>query len=425
MTTKLKTSGSAVKAAPAHAKPVSVESANPVLDLAPLESAMKFLEDHDVAYHPAEKSYRLLDPVARRWDELATNELMRRLKDWRLERFGHTARQADLKRTVAELEVNAPLWKPAQHPRFLVVRNGLLDFTSAVPVLRPHQADWQFEHSLAVDYAPTAKCPRFHQFLATTIPDEDATLIQKWAGAMLAGANQSQVILALVGNPGTGKGTLVNLLTHLAGANQTAELRVDKFTERFELSAYIGRRLLIAPEIPSDLLSLKGIGRLKALVGQDRMEGEIKFQHRRVPMNGDFHVILHGNRITAQPWSPDVDAFRRRLLVVEYRGQRPSKVVPNLAEELWSAEAAGILAWAVEGVRRFKADVAAHGTIQLTEAQQRRVDAVIPPAPTRTTSQPSAAPDATGLLTWLSTQLQRFGIRLERVPVNPALRNAN
>ena len=422
MTHKTKKPGRAVISAPSCTTSVNVVATPTAIlpmDLAPLEAALRFIGDRPVAYHESQKRYHLFDSAARRWEDLTGNQLQRELKRWMQHRWGHTVKATTLKQMVAEIEVNAPLWHPQRHPGKLVVGNGDLDFTGTSPHLLPHDTTLQFEHKLDVAYHPDAKCPKFERFLHEAVGADDAGLVQKWLGAALAGANQSQVVLAMVGNPGTGKGTLVNLVMNLVGVEQTAELRVDKFTERFELSAYLGRRLLVAPEIPSDLLSIKGIGRLKALVGQDRMEAELKNQNRRVPVNGDFHVILHGNRLCSHLWSPDVDAFRRRLLIVEFNRQRPVKVVPNLAEELWREEAAGILAWAVEGVRRYRAEIAINGAITLAAEQQARVDRLIPPPPKPSQSQADEEPQhssgANHLLDWLIGQLQRFGIRLESI----------
>ena len=387
-------------------------------ELAPLEAARRFLDDRRVAYDVGAKNYRVRDEATSTWLSLGGNALKRVMKQWLVERYGHDVTAATLKKMIEEVDLNAPLWNPVQHPGVLVVANGVLDFRHRGVVLKPHDGSLQHEHQLGVAYSPRATCPRFLEFLHCSVSAEDALLIQKWIGGVVAGSNESQTVLALIGNPGTGKGTLVELITRLVGVGLTAEMRPDKFGERFELSAYLGRRLLIAPEIPSDLLTLKGVGKLKALVGQDRMEAELKNQNRRVPVRGDFHVLVHGNRLVPQAWSPDLDAFRRRLLVVEYNGSRPAKIIPNLAENLWAAEAAGILAWAVDGVRLYHADMQQHGCVQLTPEQRRRVDRIIPPpAGISTPAAVCAGRESTAarLLNWLAEKLQRVGLRLERI----------
>lgn len=387
-------------------------------EFAPLEAARRFLEARSVAYDVGAKLYRLRDEATSTWQSLNSNALKRVMKQWMFERCGHDVTAATLKKMIEEVDLNAPLWQPAQHLGVLVVANGVLDFRQCGVVLKPHDGSLQHEHQLGVAYSPRATCPRFLEFLHGSVNAEDALLIQKWIGGVLAGGNEAQTVLALIGNPGTGKGTLVELITRLVGVQLTAEMRPDKFGERFELSAYLGRRLLIAPEIPSDLLTLKGVGKLKALVGQDRMEAELKNQNRRVPVRGDFHVLVHGNRLLPQEWSPDLDAFRRRLLIVEYNGSRPSKIIPNLAEALWAAEAVGILAWAVEGVRLHHADIQRHGSVQLTAEQQRRVDRVIAP-PTKSSTHLMARepkPSTTSrFFNWLLNHLQRVGLRLDSI----------
>ena len=387
-------------------------------EFAPLEAARRFLEERRVAYDESTKNYRLRDEASSTWLSLNGNALKRVMKQWMIERCGHDVKAVTLKKMIEEVDLNAPLWQPAQHPGVLVVANGVLDFRHRGAVLKPHDGSLQHEHQLDVSYAPSSTCPRFLEFLHASVSAEDALLIQKWIGGVLAGSNESQTVLALIGNPGTGKGTLVELVTRLVGVGLTAEMRPDKFGERFEMSAYLGRRLLIAPEIPSDLLTLKGVGKLKSLVGQDRMEAELKNQNRRVPVRGDFHVLVHGNRLLPQEWSPDLDAVRRRLLIVEYNGSRPSKIIPNLAEALWSAEAAGILAWAVEGVRLYHADMQQHGSVQLTAEQQRRVDRVIAP-PTNSSTHLMARepkPSTTSrFFNWLLNHLQRVGLRLDSI----------
>ena len=404
--------------APGESTPTPARANNP----APHPAALQFLQERRVAYCASDASFYVLDATARRWDARDANLLQRELQQWWRVKFGQTVPAPALKRMTAEIQIHAPLWSPQRHPGKLVVGNGVLDFTGDHPRLLAHDSSLQFEHRLDVAYDPDAPCPKFERFVQLAVGEDDARLIQKWLGAALAGANQSQVVLALIGDPGTGKSTLVELVTMLIGVGQTAELRVDQLTERFELSAYRGRRLLIAPEIPPDLFSVTGIGRLKALVGHDRMEAELKRGNRRVPLCGDFHELLVGNEVSPQPWSPAVDGFRRRLWIVAFNQGRPANVVLDLAAELWREEAAGILAWAVEGVRLYRAAIAEHGALTLTTEQQARVDRLIPPPPARSRQQPAKAgatetehPNSEGrtLWGWLTRLWQRLGLRLK------------
>lgn len=371
-----------------HPADVKMQQPEPLpAELEPKEAAQAFLKQQTMAFSESPKRFYLFEVQRSKWQSVTTNNLHRRVRAW-LEQQDHPATAAYLKKVAGEIELLAPLWDSRLRPGQMVVANGVLDVGSNPPSLSQRDQSIHFEHSLAVDYHADARCPRFQQFLADALSVEDIRLVQKWAGSMIAGPNQSQAILVVVGASGTGKGTLVNLLTRLIGLELTAELRAEQLNERFEMSAFLGKRLLVASEINPDLLNLKGIGRLKALVGQDCMEAEIKRVNRRVSFNGDFHVVLYGNQLNPQPWSADLDAFRRRLLMVEYSKPRPTTIIPNLADELWSQEGSGILRWAVEGVGCYRADLLKNGHFVLTNEQQQRVNRIIPPAPSNPKSEP-------------------------------------
>lgn len=373
----------------------------------PKQVAQAFLKQQAMAFSESPKRFYLFEVQRSKWLAVTTNSLHRRIRAW-LEQQNQSPTAADLKKLTSELELLAPLWDARLRPGQLVVANGVLEVGSNPPSLAQRDESIHFEHSLAVDYRADARCPRFQQFLGDALSVDDVGLVQKWAGSLIAGPNQSQTILVIVGASGTGKGTLVNLLTRLIGLELTAELRAEQLNERFEMSAFLGKRLLVASEINPDLLNLKGIGRLKALVGQDCMEAEIKRVNRRVSFNGDFHVVLYGNQLNPQPWSADLDAFRRRLLLVEYAKPRPTTIIPNLADRLWAEEGSGILNWAVEGVSSYRADLLKAGHFVLTNEQQRRVNRIIPPAPRTpncesvlSTKQPAAQTNF--LRRWLNT----------------------
>lgn len=388
-------------AADAVASPAPRQQPSPAFDAE--GAAGGFLQANQLAFHDDPKRFFIYVAERQSWQSITLNQLHRRLKRWGKDGGHGSLPAAALKRMVAELEVAAPCWTPSLKPGQLVVANGVLDFTAATPLLSPKDHNTHFAEALTINYQPEAQCPRFRQFLADSLSADDATLIQKWAGSLIAGPNQSQVILTLLGASGTGKGTLVNVLTRLVGIEAAAELRVGQLDGRFEMSALVGKRLLVGMEINPNLLNGDGLGRLKALVGHDRMEAELKGRNRRASINGDFHVVLYGNQLNQQQWSADLDAFRRRLLIVEYSKQPPTIVIPNLADTLWLEEGSGILNWAVEGVGRYRADLQQAGRFVLTAGQQHRVNRVIPPAPTTTDSErtlPSKQPSPNNHFLW-------------------------
>jgi putative DNA primase/helicase len=243
-------------------------------------------------------------------------------------------------------------------------------------------------HSLAgldLEYSPEAACPDFLAFLESGLAEADIELLQRYCGGLLLGRNRYQVILLLLGTSGAGKGTLVELMSRLVGRVNTAELRANKLEERFEISSFAGKKLLIGPEVPHDIFSDRGCGQLKALVGGDLMNPEVKRKQERAGVKGDFHVILHTNSIQQQPWNADLAAFQRRLLVVTYNKPAPTTSIPDLADTLWTKEAPGILNWAVEGAVKLKQD----GFV-LTPEQKQRIELIVSPQPVPTLDSSSS-----------------------------------
>ncbi|MEQ2007072.1 MAG: phage/plasmid primase, P4 family [Limisphaerales bacterium] len=403
-------------AADAVASPAPRQQPSPAFDAE--GAAGGFLQANQLAFHDDPKRFFIYVAERQSWQSITLNQLHRRLKRWGKDGGHGSLPAAALKRMVAELEVAAPCWTPSLKPGQVVVANGVLDLTEGTPRLSPKDHKTHFVDSLNVEYQPGALCPKFQQYLADSLAINDATLIQKWAGSLLAGPNQAQAILLLLGASGTGKGTLVNVLTRLVGVEAAAELRVGQLDGRFEMSALVGKRLLVGMEINPNLLNGDGLGRLKALVGHDRMEAEVKGRNRRASINGDFLVVLHGNQLNAQPWSADLDAFRRRLLIVEYFKQPPATIIPNLADTLWLEEGSGILNWAVEGIQRYRSDMKQSGRFVLADEQQTRIDRIIPPASSQAVKHPAPSPTTVrelGWRQWLRNQLQRWRMKLNRL----------
>jgi hypothetical protein len=66
-------------------------------------------------------------------------------------------------------------------------------------------------------YDPAAGCDRFvNKLLRPVLSPEDIELLQRYCGVILIGGNRAQKILLLLDQGGTGKGTLVNIITSKA-----------------------------------------------------------------------------------------------------------------------------------------------------------------------------------------------------------------
>ncbi len=260
---------------------------------------------------------------------------------------------------------------------FVHVANGVITFKDEIH-LEPFSPNIYSRNASPVSYVVGAECPRFlNELLLPAVGEDDALLIQKWAGIALTGCNIIQRIPLLTGTPGRGKSTLVSTLEKLIGQNNVAELRTEHLATRFELFACLGKTLLTGKDVPGDFLMRKGASQLKKLVGGDLLEVEGKGINERFQVVGQFNVIITCNSRLRIRLEGDVEAWRRRLMIVNIDAQPPEKKIPGFDEILIRDEGPGILNWALAGFTMLLKDIDELGDIRLSEQQQTHVDALL------------------------------------------------
>ncbi len=133
--------------------------------------------------------------------------------------------------------------------------------------------------------------------LLPALDQDDLNLVQRWFGLALLGENLAQRILLLTGTPGGGKGALVRVVCGIIGLENLASLRTGLLAERFELSRFLGRTLLLyGPDVPSDFLNQRSASVLKALTWRRSFyRGIQEFQRSaraHLPLQCYHHVKL-------------------------------------------------------------------------------------------------------------------------------------
>jgi putative DNA primase/helicase len=235
-------------------------------------------------------------------------------------------------------------------------------------------------HMIPIDFNPEAQCKKFHEnFLNPVMSTEDIDTLQRYEGLILIEGNRAQKILMLLGEGGTGKGTLVRLNGLIIGRHNVAQLRVKELQGRFETSRLLSKKLLVIVEAAYDCLSQDGAEIIKGLVGHDLMEGERKYSNEPLPFDGIYPIIYVSNEDPSIRLSGDESAWGRRLVPLQFPNKRPeaSLVIDNFEEILFKEEAEGIFAWMIEGARRHYAELQAGKGFSVTANQERRTEQII------------------------------------------------
>lgn len=256
------------------------------------------------------------------------------------------------------------------------VSNGVVELEPSRLRLRGFSKDDFSRNQLPIDFVPEARCPLFRQLLATALPEDDASLLQRWVGNVLLGGNPGQVMMIQEGTGGTGKSTVASVIEQVIGTENVQELRTGRLAERFEVTRFVGKRLLSGRDVPGDFLSRSGAEVLKALTGGDRLQGEVKGGHGTPEVDGVDVLVSSNSRLRVR-LDGDVQAWRRRLLIVTYGGKPPEKPIPDYDRLLIRDEGPGILWWALEGAMAVSRELEQHGRIQRTDRQRQRVEQLL------------------------------------------------
>jgi phage/plasmid-associated DNA primase len=121
------------------------------------------------------------------------------------------------------------------------------------------------------------------------------------------------------------------------GIENVAHLRTEHLSGRFESHAFLNKKLLTAKDVPGDFLARRGAQMLKALVGDDLIESEMKYGGK-FRMRGNFNIIVTSNNRLRVGMEDDEPAWRRRLIVIRFGGSAPDKRIANFGDTLLREE---------------------------------------------------------------------------------------
>ncbi len=347
--------------------------------------AARYVADSGTIYDPALKRFFTYVPATGLWQHQTDETTLRELGlcfQRIVEEEGFldllTKRTANLLQGLRDLARGIAERRNVftQRRKVIHVANGMLALGADGAVeLKPFAPEWYSRNRSEIAWNPQAECPRFMQELLLAAMDaDDARLIQLYAGQCLIGDNLSQTFLVLRGLAGSGKTTLANAIEGVIGRHNVTELRIAQLGERFEFIRYVGRTLLTGKDVPGDFLNMKSAHVLKALVGGDTLEGEVKHGNESFSIEGRFNAIISTNTRLRVKLDSDAGAWRRRMLIVDYNRPKTAKPIPGFDLVLVREEGEGILRWAVEGAIALLRELDSTGTFQLTTAQRRRVD---------------------------------------------------
>lgn len=237
-------------------------------------------------------------------------------------------------------------------PYLLNTATGTYDLRTGV--LRDHDPVDRLTKVTGTAFDPTAVGAEFDRFIAEILPDPEVRdFVQRLFGLALVGKVVEHVLAIFTGSGRNGKSTLLNLVRAAFG-DYAIEAEPDLLIERDRahptgLLDLRGVRLAVCQE--SDEGRRLAVGTVKRLTGGDQIRAR-RMRADFVEFAPSHTAVLVTNHKPRVPG--DDPALWRRLRVVPFDVVVPDPDV-RLPERL-DLERAAVLAWAIEGHRRYAAD---------------------------------------------------------------------
>src|SRR5690606_13311154 len=245
-------------------------------------------------------------------------------------------------------------------PHLLNFRNGTVDLRTGK--LRPHDKNDMITHVIEDDYVPGARSERWEKFLQEIFPGDDndlADYVQALFGYAVTGETEPHVFPVLSGRGRNGKSVLVDTIWDVLGHGyaarvSSAAMSSDSGMQALrEAGALRGARLAYVSETGTDARINEET--VKRWTGDTVVEAEEKYRNK-IAFQRTFQIFMVTNH------KPDFRsqgvALWDRVKLIEFtryfsEAEQDRTLMPTLRSR---GNREGILAWLVEGARRFYAN---------------------------------------------------------------------
>jgi P4 family phage/plasmid primase-like protien len=350
--------------------------------------AAKFKTEWRVLWEPLEREFYSYDAATGLWKSVSTETLkfqlgldLKRVSDQTgVDDFNFIrtdGRMGGLINTLKGMVEEKDAFKKNAN-KVIHCSNGMLALDSSPPELRTFHPDYRSRNASPFAFAPEAECPEFiNGLLRPALSEEDIELLQLWAGSVLLGQNPAQRLMIIMGTPGGGKSTVIEVIEKVIGEQNVAQIRTEHLGKQFEMFKFLGKTLLTGKDVDPDFLNERHASIIKALVGGDLLDAEKKNGNEQFQLRGCFNVAITCNARLTVRLKGDVGAWERRILLLQYDRPKPEKRIADYASKLIREEGSGILNWLIEGALKYLVEVEEFGDIRLTPSQSERVDRLL------------------------------------------------
>jgi putative DNA primase/helicase len=240
------------------------------------------------------------------------------------------------------------------YPWHLNCLNGTVDLRTGH--LLPHQMEHFITKLAPVSYDPKATCPRWLEFLRRIMDGNNQLIdfLQRAVGYALTGETSEQCFFIFYGSGANGKSTFLQAMSYVLGDYSMSTPTETLLVKRRgaipnDVARLKGARFVVACEADAEQRLAESL--IKQMTGGDTISA--RFLHQEWFDFEPSHKVFFGTNHKPVIKGTDYAIWRRiRLVPFEItipEGERDKSLPEKLKEE-----AAGILAWAVQGCLKWQ-----------------------------------------------------------------------
>ena len=240
-----------------------------------------------------------------------------------------------------------------ERAELIAFKNGVFDLEA--DEFRPGKPEDRITKFIDYDYQPDVQCPlwlRTVDQISGNDPEWDE-FVQKAIGYSISGLTNDRIIFMCYGQGGNGKSLMLNTLTSILGSYgyTTPFTTFDMNTRNIHpqnIASLMGKRLVVVAEANEH--SVINTERLKQLTGEQWLNGRFTYQDEFVFLNQSTFWMMFNHRPIIHDQS---FGLWSRICVIPFdvtfdERNANTRLIGELKDE-----AVGILAWAVEGARKW------------------------------------------------------------------------
>lgn len=225
-------------------------------------------------------------------------------------------------------------------------KNGVYDIKSNT--FGPYAQNYKTAFQLNVEHQMGAQCPRFKEYIAASLTEQDAKTVQEMIGYLLTTEMKAQKAFILYGPGNTGKSTLIEIIERIIGKDYVSNVPFQELGAKYRTVKLFGKLLNTYADLPQG--NIKDTAVFKALVSGDSMHADDKYE-KGFDFNNTARLLFAANKLPSN-YVDHTSGFYRRLALIPFQNIVSSENIDrNLKEELLK-EREGIVQWALIGLKR-------------------------------------------------------------------------